>query len=128
MRTNRPRVLLDTNLWVAFFKTPLATMRDLLRNGRVATHSVVIGELSVGSLPHRTLIIDYLQRLPKVAEAAQAEARAMIEHRRLWGRGLQWNDVLLLASARIDGVQLWTYDKRLAQAATELGVAWTGGA
>ena len=50
----------------------------------------------------------------------------MIEQRHLWGRGLQWNDVMILAATRIHGAVLWTLDKRLAQAAEELGVAWHG--
>jgi len=126
MKSDPRRVLLDTNLWVSFFKEPIPAMREILQRDRVVTHSVVIGELLVGSLPHRALMIDYLQRLPKVTEAEPSEALAMIEQRHLWGRGLQWNDMLILAATRIHGAMLWTLDKRLAQAAADLGVAWHG--
>src|SRR5690606_2170525 len=99
-------------------------MQELLREDMVATHSCVVGELFIGSLAHRGMMQEFLQRLPKAEEAEAPEVLAMIEHRRLWGRGLQWNDVLILASAKLSGVKLWTRDKRLAFAAEELGVAW----
>ena len=119
------RVLIDTNLWVGFLRDANASMQELLREDKVATHSCVIGELFVGSLAHRGMMHDFMQRLPKVEEAEPDEVLTLIERRRLWGRGLQWNDVLILASAKMSGVKLWTLDRRLAVAAGELGVAWS---
>jgi len=43
-------------------------------------------------------------------------------HRRLWGRGLGWIDVHLLASVLLSGCGFWTLDKRLGDAAAKLGV------
>jgi hypothetical protein len=40
------------------------------------------------------------------------------------GRGLGYVDIHLLASAIIGNVFLWTYDRRLNDAAIELGVAY----
>ena len=49
--------------------------------------------------------------------------RHLVEERRLWGRGLSAVDVALLASAVVTpGVALWTRDKRLRQAARDMGV------
>lgn len=126
MKAQAPRVLIDTNLWVDFLRQSNPTMQDLLREDLVATHSCVIGELFVGSLSRRPLMHDFMQRLPKVEEAEPMEALVLIERRNLWGIGLQWNDVLILASAKISGVALWTLDRRLAKAAEDLGVAWSG--
>jgi predicted nucleic acid-binding protein len=39
------------------------------------------------------------------------------------GRGLGWVDVSLLASTAASRLVLWTLDRRLARAATELNVA-----
>ncbi len=119
------RVVIDTNLWVSFLREVIPAMQELLREDMVATHSCVIGELFVGSLAHRNTMHEFMQRLPKVEEAETTEVLTLIERRRLWGRGLQWNDVLILASVKMSGTKLWTLDKRLAQAAEELGVAWT---
>jgi predicted nucleic acid-binding protein len=124
MNVQASRILIDTNLWVAFLRSSNPVMRDLLREDRVATHSCVIGELFVGSLSRRALMLDFLHRLPKVDEAEPPEALALIENKHLWGIGLQWNDVLILASAKISGVKLWTLDQRLATTAELLGVRW----
>jgi predicted nucleic acid-binding protein len=126
MKVHPSRVLIDTNLWVGFLRESNLTMRELLREDAVATHSCVIGELFVGSLGRRSMMHDFMQRLPKVEEAEPMEALILIERKNLWGIGLQWNDVLILASAKISGVKLWTLDKRLAWAAEDLGVAWDG--
>ena len=48
--------------------------------------------------------------------------RHLVEERRLWGRGLSAIDVALLASVVVTpGVSLWTRDKRLRQAARDVG-------
>ena len=111
---------------MGFLRESNPVMRELLQEDAVVTHSCVIGELFVGSLGRRALMHDYMQRLPKVEEAEPMEALLLIENKRLWGIGLQWNDVLILASAKISGVKLWTLDRRLAAAAEELGVGWSG--
>lgn len=46
----------------------------------------------------------------------------LLEARRLWGRGLGWMDMHLLASGLLSGCRVWTLDKKLAQAARELGL------
>jgi len=51
----------------------------------------------------------------------------MVETRRLYGRGLQWNDIQLLAAAKLSPAPLWTRDHRLATAAEEFGVGWAEG-
>jgi predicted nucleic acid-binding protein len=50
----------------------------------------------------------------------------MVEQRRLWGIGLGWIDLHLMAAARIAGCRLWTFDKRLAKAADEMGIGYSG--
>jgi predicted nucleic acid-binding protein len=39
------------------------------------------------------------------------------------GKGLGYIDLHLLASARLTGVVLWTFDKRLHEVAIQLGIA-----
>ncbi len=124
MKAQASRILTDTNVWVDFLRSSNPVMRDMLREDRVVTHSCVIGELFVGSLSRRALMLDFLQRLPKADEAEPPEALSLIENNHLWGIGLQWNDVLILASAKISGVKLWTLDQRLATAAETHGVRW----
>jgi hypothetical protein len=46
----------------------------------------------------------------------------MIERENLFGRGLGYVDIHLLASARLSNGLLWTRDRRLGVAADDLGV------
>jgi hypothetical protein len=52
----------------------------------------------------------------------------MVRARRLFGRGVGWIDVHLLASASVERVKLWTADQRLDEVASEFGIAyaWPG--
>ncbi len=43
----------------------------------------------------------------------------------MMGKGIGFVDTNLLASAKLTGAPLWTSDKRLRSAATELDVAYT---
>jgi predicted nucleic acid-binding protein len=118
------RVLVDTNVWIDFLREPMPVLRKLLKQRRVISHPCVIGEVLVGSPPHRAVIRQFLLSLPFAVEADFREVLVMIERRGLAGRGLQWNDVLLLASAKLSGANLWTRDQRLAKAANDYGIGW----
>ena len=86
-------------------------------------HPMITAELSLGSLKRRAEVLEYLDALPQIAEASRSEVRFLIETQKLWGLGLGWVDVSLLASARLADCRFWTMDKRLAQAARRLGLA-----
>ena len=123
-----PTVLVDTNVWIRFFRNvegnhPLSLLID---EGKVATHSCVIGELCVGNLPERSVMIQYLKSLPQGPEIDIDEALGLIEAKGLFGKGLQWNDILIFGSALIQKIPLWTEDRRLFELATEHGIAWEG--
>jgi predicted nucleic acid-binding protein len=85
-------------------------------------HAFVAGELACGNLKNRAAILSDLQALPPATPASDAEVLRFIEEWRLWGRGLGWIDVHLLASAVLSHCALWTLDKRLAHTAKELGL------
>jgi hypothetical protein len=63
-----------------------------------------------------------LRNLELTGEAAtDPEVLKFVERRALMGQGIGYIDVHLLSSAALDGVaRLWTRDRRLAAAATEL--------
>jgi len=85
-------------------------------------HPFVSGELACGSLKCRAAILADLHALPSAHLASTIEVLRLIEDRRLWGRGLGWADVHLLASALLSHCGFWTLDKRLGEAAAELGL------
>ncbi len=118
-------VLVDTSVWVAFFRGSRAPpLQALLEAGEAQVHPWVLGELALGQLGRkRAAILDDLRRLPPVAVVSDDEVLAMIEARSLGGRGVGWVDSQLLAAAMVAGSALWTLDRRLAGVASSLGLA-----
>ena len=117
-------ILSDTAVWITHFRTPLADMDALIAARNVVMHPSVIGELAVGNLPNRAWLLASLSRLPQMRELSSADVLAFIETQRLYGRGLGWVDVQLLAAVAATGHQLWTFDTRLRDAAATLSLAW----
>ncbi|MGN6780561.1 MAG: type II toxin-antitoxin system VapC family toxin [Marmoricola sp.] len=117
-------ILVDTSVWIDHLHRAEGRLIELLDNGRVATHPMVIGELRLGTLQNREEFLTELSRLPRFSAATDLEVAHVVEHRRLWGRGLSLVDAHLLAAALLqpDG-KLWTRDRRLDVAAAELGVS-----
>lgn len=119
-------VLVDTCVWVRHFRRQNVELLALVEDGGVLTHPLVVGELAMGSLKDRPRTLWDLSKLGHPPLATDAETHQMVEARRLWGRGIQWNDAHILASAVIGGVKLWTLDQQLLAIAEELGAAWHG--
>jgi predicted nucleic acid-binding protein len=90
----------------------------------VLSHPFVMGELALGDLRQRALILSALSGLPRSNVATDEEALRFIEDRRLFGRGIGYVDAHLLAAVRLNaGAALWTYDKRLHGVAEQLGIS-----
>lgn len=87
-------------------------------------HPFVVGELACGNLKNRIVVLSYLAALPMATRATEAEVLRLIENHVLWGRGLGWIDAHLLAAALVSHCRLWTLDKRLASAASEMGLSY----
>jgi len=68
--------------------------------------------------------LDALLALPRAVTASPDEVLDFIQHERLFGLGIGYVDLHLLASARLQaGTLIWTRDKRLFGAASKLGLA-----
>ncbi len=118
-------VLADTNIWCRYFRQGEETLSSLIEYDFLAIHPLVIGELSVGNLPSRKQTLVALHAFHPVRAASFEETHHLIEQHKLWGKGLQWNDLSILASVLAsDDVLLWTEDKRLAEAALDFGVQY----
>lgn len=117
------RILVDTNVWIDHLRTTEPVLVDLLERDQVCMHQSVITELALGNLKDRSIFLGALERLLIVRNVDDQGVRHFVEERRLWGRGLSAVDVALLASVVVTpGVSLWTHDKRLRQAARDVGV------
>ena len=118
------RILVDTSVWVDYFRKGNPQLAALLENDDVICHPMVIGELACGWLSPRQEILDRLELLPASPSASHSEAFRFIEDHDLWGKGIGFIDVHLLASASLGNSKLWTRDKRLHGIARDIGTAF----
>ena len=116
-------VLVDTSVWIEHFRRHQTPLAELLKEESVLIHPFIAGELACGNLANRAGILKDLNTLPSTTLATHNEVSRLIEDRRLWGRGIGWVDVHLLASALLSKCRFWTLDNKLAQAAGEAGLA-----
>jgi predicted nucleic acid-binding protein len=120
-------ILVDTSVWVDHLRSGDKRLIELLDAGSVLAHPFVIGEISLGSLRRRELVLDALSDLPQATVATHAEVLHFIERHALFGRGVGYLDVHLLAAVRLTaGAALWTRDRRLNDLAAHLGLAMPG--
>jgi len=117
-------VLTDTSVWVDHLRIGNNKVEFLLEHGLVLIHPFVTGELACGNLKNRKQFLADLTLLPSAMLATHDEVLYLIEQQKLWGKGLGWADIHLLASARLSGCKLWTLDLRLAKSANDLGVSY----
>jgi predicted nucleic acid-binding protein len=116
-------VLADTSVWIEHFRHGAPRFADRLNDGLVLMHPFICGELACGKLKNRPAVLSDRQTLPEAKLASNSEVLQLVESRKLWGRGLGWIDAHLLASAMLSNCRLWTLDKKLRQAATEIGLS-----
>jgi predicted nucleic acid-binding protein len=115
-------VLVDTSVWVDHLRRRNVRLVEYLEAMLVWTHPFVIGELACGNLARRRELLSSLSLLPRTPLVDHGELLAFIERQELYGRGLGWLDMHLLASARLARIPFWTQDKKLAAVASELNL------
>lgn len=99
-------------------------MAESLDAGMVLVHPFIIGEIALGNLRQRDLILESLEDLPHAPIATDGEVLHFISRQRLFGRGIGYIDAHLLAAVRMaEGAALWTHDARLQALAEHAGVA-----
>ena len=116
-------LLVDTSVWFEHLRRHDAAMANLLEDGAVLAHPFVIGEIACGVFPRRRETLTLLNGLPTAPLLGQAEVLGFIERHALTGRGIGFVEMHLLASAMVARAALWTRDRRLAEAASSLGMA-----
>jgi predicted nucleic acid-binding protein len=117
-------ILVDISVWVDHLRSNNEALAGLLDIGAVLAHPFIIGELALGRMRQREIVLISLTALPRAAVATDAEVLHFIERHALFGRGIGYVDVHLLAAARLtEAASLWTNDKRLQGVADALGLA-----
>ena len=115
-------ILVDTSVWVFHLRHFSKELETLLLEAEAASHDFVIGELACGRLKNRNEILLLLQALPRISVVTQDEILYFIEEHSLSAAGIGLVDIHLLASAKLAGIPLWTFDKKLKSVAARLGV------
>jgi predicted nucleic acid-binding protein len=117
-------ILVDTSIWVDHLRSGNEVLVGLLGVGMVLAHPFVIGELALGHLRQRAIVLDAMSDLPRASVATDHEVLHFIERNALAGHGVGYVDVHLLAAVRLTpGATLWTRDRRLHAVATRLDLA-----
>ncbi len=117
-------VLVDTSVWINHFRKGDRRLENLLDGMEVVCHPFIIGELACGHIKNRQEILSLLQALPVLPEVGLDEHLYFVEEQKLFGRGIGFVDIQLLASAQLEGVRLWTSDKKLKAVAEAHGLLW----
>ena len=116
-------ILVDTSIWIDHLHVIEDRRVNLLTDDEVGCHPSVIEELALGSIRQRDAVLDLLSNLRQFPVLSHQEVLHLVQHRRLWGKGLSAIDANLLGSvALVQGAQLWTRDKRLRTVCAEVGV------
>jgi predicted nucleic acid-binding protein len=114
--------LIDTSIWVNHFRTSDEHVLSLAASHEAATHPFVIGELAVGNLKNRAQTLEDLFSLEQPSLPSEDEVHELLESRKLWGKGIGWIDLHILAATKLAGWSLYTADAPMAAAARQIGI------
>jgi predicted nucleic acid-binding protein len=117
-------ILADTSVWADHLRFEDPVLAALLDARRILIHPFVIGEVALGHLKRRDVILAELKKLTHVPSASDDEVLHLINTRNLVASGIGYVDAHLLAAVKLlPGAGFWTRDKRLHVIAEELGFA-----
>lgn len=120
-------ILADTSVWIDHLRRHKEEFGQMLTEGRILVHSLVIGELALGNLKPREVVLRSLRDMTFAMQAGDEEVMQFIDKHRLHGRGIGFVDAHLLASAQLSSAKLFTRDRKLLFAAMELRLAYDDG-
>ena len=119
-------ILIDSSVWVDYFKQGNQTLIELMAMDVAMTHPMVLLELACGTPPEpRQQTLNDIGLLRHCQQANLTEVMAFVESHKLYGLGCGLVDMSLLASTLMTpNAQIWTLDKRLLQLAIRFNVAY----
>jgi predicted nucleic acid-binding protein len=117
-------ILVDTSIWVDHLRKADPDLKRQLDATQVLAHPFIIGELALGILRQRDIILAALRDLPQATVASDHEVLEFIEAQKLSGSGIGYVDAHLLAATKLSSdAVLWTRDRRLREVAEAMGLA-----
>ena len=120
-------ILVDTSIWIDHFHHSDENLKELLLSNQVCIHPFILGELSCRNISNRKEVLSLLRTLRSIDSVLDEEALILIEERKLFGKGLGFIVIHLLASALIHHVPIWTRDLSLKRLAGDFGIGYTSG-
>ena len=117
-------ILVDTSVWIDHFHHSDEDLKELLLSNQVCIHPFILGELSCGYIRNRKEVLSLLRALRSIDSVLDEEVFTLIEERKLFGKGLGFIDIHLLASALIHHVPIWTRDRSLKLVADHLDISY----
>ena len=117
-------IIVDTSVWVNHFRGNDKVLGSLLLDGKVVVHEFVIGELACGNLNNRNVIIKELMNLHRAKQITFGEYLMFVDKYNLYNTGVGFVDINLLASSKLSGYPLFTYDKKLLLIASQLNLSY----
>ncbi|TGK27541.1 PIN domain-containing protein [Leptospira gomenensis] len=112
-------VLVDTSIWIEFFKRKepyFSELRDLIESSEVIVHEVIFGELLQGckSKLEVSFILEYWENLNTLtAENSFLEAGKLSYDQKLKDKGVGLIDSVIINEAMKRNLKLWTLDKKI---------------
>ena len=119
-------ILIDSSVWVDYFKQGNQTLIELMAMDVAMTHPMVLLELACGTPPEpRQQTLNDIGLLRHCQQANLTEVMVFVESHKLYGLGCGLVDMSLLASTLMTpNAQIWTLDKRLLRLAIRFNVAY----
>ncbi len=117
-------VLIDTSVWIDHFRGANTVLEFLLNEYEIVTHPFVLGELACGNFKNRHEIFELLSNLPSLEPVSEEEYFIFIEKNKLFGLGLGFVDIHLLAASIISNCKIYAKDKYLHSAACKLDIVY----
>jgi predicted nucleic acid-binding protein len=116
-------ILADTSIWIDYLRGQNDRLAKYIQQDRLAMHSMILGELALGSFKDRQKLLRSCASLPLISTVSHEVVMELIDEFSLMGKGIGWVDANLIASVSQDSAKLWTRDKRLNAIAQDLNLA-----
>ena len=116
-------IVVDSSIWVDHFRSHNEVLSELLVGQDIVQHPFITGELAMGSLRQWQDTVDELRALPQLPVVSDERLYTFVFANHLFGSGLGFVDVHLLAAACGAGdTKIWTRDARMAASAGSMGI------
>jgi predicted nucleic acid-binding protein len=120
-----PHIIADSSIWIDHINKGDSDLGRLLRRRRIVLHPMIVGEVALGSIARREVVLRELSALPQAKPALHAEVMAMIDWLKLFSCGIGYVDAHLIAATRqLPNGKLWTRDKSLHAQAMRLEISF----